>query len=77
MAFFHRRMTDPVVESDGRAGVWTGSAAASPLRYRSWVAWTCLATLAFWRPLVALVEHASTHELLSYSPLVPFISIAR
>lgn len=76
MAFFHRRMTDPVVESDGRAGVWTGSAAASPLRYRSWVAWTCLATLAFWRPLVALVEHASTHELLSYIPLVPFISIA-
>ncbi len=39
-----------------------------------WLAWIALVSLAFVFILLALVAHASSSDLLSYIPLVPFVS---
>jgi exosortase C (VPDSG-CTERM-specific) len=42
--------------------------------YAKWAVWILVVTLVFIRPLMALAAHASTSELYSYIPLVPFVS---
>lgn len=68
-------MSSPVGESDLRAVAGRRGPSELRLGGLAWIAWVCVATLVFVKPLIALFAHAATSELLSYVPLVPIVAL--
>ena len=66
--------TSIIENGTGALAAWRALPRSDRRRFRAWIAWTIVGTLAFAQPLFQLMLHASRNSLHSHIPLIPAIA---